>query len=86
MEKQLVEGRWYKTTMGSYFKFREIRDKIIRASEYFIYDDYSKLEKDGNFGYASENNYTSINISEITKLLPLNHPDLKKKSSKLFIF
>lgn len=80
-KEDFIIGKWYAHNPYNdlsrlwYVKFKNISNKFLEASEY-ITDNKEYYYREGIFN-KNFNEYWSINISEIARLLPKDHPDLQ---------
>lgn len=83
VKEDFIIGKWYAHNPYNdlnqlwYIKFLEFdREKNVRVNEY-ICNDKKYFCKSGHFG-QDLSQFWEIPISEFTKYLPKNHPDLKQ--------
>lgn len=71
-EEDFIVGNWYKSKYDNYFKFLKFEDGYFYSSEEIVNNEWSARGL-RLVGWRVK----KVNISEITHLLPKDHPDLQ---------
>lgn len=76
-ESNYIVGVWYKTSMGSFVRYKETtRDGYFKASECIPYDNFKYYKEESFYSLSSNtHNFKIAKLEEFEKYLPDGHPD-----------
>ena len=82
-KEDFIVGNWYKSQYNNYFKFLKFENDDFYSSEEIINNKWLAVGRRAARGFRWVGMFEEINISEITYLLPQNHPDLLNVKSEI---